>query len=488
MQNLKHLAYDQLDGGRLRDHQAEGVAIMATTPKTVCADPVGAGKTVQAAGLIAYLKETGAIGPARPVLWLTQGDQLAHQTARELERFLPDLTIQNLAGHPAMSSSAKDDRRRQALAESADVKIMTYSGWNVRGHLWDWPLQTVILDEVSALKGGLKTYKAALTATANAERVHAFTATLYENHPLEVWHVYSLLHLPHLPAKPDFEAEYVAWRKFENGDSQPYAWRNEKVAGQFRDLTAAHFFRRDEALADLRRPECGRHQVWVPLSPHQQGAMSWAAGHLKGLRLANFQKEVVIGARSGPSTRATEASLLIGGLLEVDPTAKVLVIGEYVCELETVARELDRLNIAYVELRGGTKQRIRPTVVEDFRSDPNISVLVGSTVVERGLNLQFCSHLVSVGVSHNPADLDQGVGRIVRRGSPFPQVDHWVVLNDHEYERKAVERLARKEAQAALLRDERPEGQGQARLRGGAGRAAVRGRNFGGPPAYARTT
>ena len=43
---LMHFAYDELDGGCLRQHQAEGVALTATTPKTVCADPVGAGKTV----------------------------------------------------------------------------------------------------------------------------------------------------------------------------------------------------------------------------------------------------------------------------------------------------------------------------------------------------------------------------------------------------------------------------------------------------------
>jgi superfamily II DNA/RNA helicase len=93
-----------------------------------------------------------------------------------------------------------------------------------------------------------------------------------------------------------------------------------------------------------------------------------------------------------------------------------------------------------------------PGLIEEFRNDPNISVLLGSKVVERGLNLQFCAHLVSVGLPDNPARLVQGIGRVVRHGSPFTQVDHWVVLNDHQYDRKAVDRLARKEAQAALLR------------------------------------
>jgi len=82
VQSLKHLAYDQLDGGELKPHQAEGVALMATTAKSVCADPVGSGKTVQAAGLTAHVIEAGQVDPTRPVLWLTTDTQLAHQPPR----------------------------------------------------------------------------------------------------------------------------------------------------------------------------------------------------------------------------------------------------------------------------------------------------------------------------------------------------------------------------------------------------------------------
>ncbi len=51
-----------------------------------------------------------------------------------------------------------------------------------------------------------------LQATSAAERVHAFTATVYENNPVEVWHVYALLGLPTLPDRDAFDREYVDWR------------------------------------------------------------------------------------------------------------------------------------------------------------------------------------------------------------------------------------------------------------------------------------
>jgi superfamily II DNA or RNA helicase len=450
VQNLPYLAYDQLDGGRLREHQAEGVALMAATPKTVCADPVGAGKTVQAAGLIAYRLSAEGGGCGRPMVWLTQGDQLAHQTTGELTRFLPGLNIQNLAGHRDLASSTKEDRQRQALAQPADVKVMTYSQWNVRAHLWDGPSPDFILDEASALKGGGKQY-AVLAATATAERVHAFTATLYENDPMEVWRVYSLLHLPHLPDQSHFGGRYVDWRVFDT-NTQPYAWSSVEAAHRFRELTADHYFRREHALADLDRPDYVRHDVWTQLSPPQRSAMRWATDRLEGLQRRQFHKAVITGKRSGPSTRALKASQLLQAMVVEDPTAKVLVIAESLDELDTVAQQLKAMGIGFVKLRGETDKAARPGLIEDFRTDPDVSILLGSKVVERGLNLQFCRHLVSIGLPDNPARLDQGAGRIVRHGSPFAHVDHWVVLNDHEYDRKAVDRLARKEAQAALLR------------------------------------
>src|SRR4051794_37524962 len=173
---LKHFDYSELDGGRFRPHQAEGIALMAAMPRTLCADPVGAGKTVQAAGLIAYLVEVDAVDLDRPVLWLTEGSALAEQTARELSRFLPELTIRNLAAHPDLASRSREDKRRRAISEPAHVKVMTFSQWKVRGHLWAEPLPAVILDEASALRGGGKLHEAVLATTTMADRVHAFTA------------------------------------------------------------------------------------------------------------------------------------------------------------------------------------------------------------------------------------------------------------------------------------------------------------------------
>ncbi|MGY1685695.1 helicase-related protein [Geodermatophilus sp. SYSU D00867] len=446
---LRYFNYSELDGGEFRPHQAEGIEFMVMTRKTMCGDPVGAGKTVQAAGLIAHLVEDGVVTTSLPVLWLTEGNALAEQTARELSRFLPDLLVCNLAGDPALASRS-ESRRRAAISQPAHIKIMTFPQWQTRGHLWSEPTAVVILDEVSAIKGGGSRHAAVLATTETADRVHAFTATVYENDPVEVWTMYRLLGLPALPARHAFDLEFVEWRQYDDRRTA-HAWSSRAAARRFRKLIADHYLCRDRCVDDFRRPEYIRHDIWVPLRADQDRAMA-SADRLAPLRRLQRQEQVITGKRLGASSRALEAAQLVAGLVAQDPTTKVLVVAESLDELDAIANQFMGLGIGHANLRGDTAKDSRPRIVEDFKADPTVGVLLGSRVVERGLNLQFCRHLVSVGLPDNPARLDQAVGRVIRYGSPFPRVDHWLVLNDHECDRKAISRLTRKEAQAALLR------------------------------------
>jgi superfamily II DNA or RNA helicase len=449
VQNLKYIAYDQLDGGRLRDHQAEGVATMVATPKTLCADPVGAGKTVQAAGLIAHLAERGEVNMNRPALVLTMGSQLARQTAVELIRFLPNLTVLGLAGDSGLAS-VRHRRRRESLNRPAHVRVMTYSQWRTRGHLWEGlEPSLLILDEVSALKGGGADYEAVLRVATPARRVHMFSATPYENDPLEMWTIYSLLDLGHMPERAEFEVDYVAW-KGSGERRRPMGWKCDVAAAHFAYLTERHYFRREWAVEYLDRPGYKKWDWRTPLTPEHARLMAVADG-LHGLRRHQRQKEIVTGMVGGPSARALAAADLIGQVVTRDPVGKVLVITESLTELDAINAGLSARGIGWAEVRGETKQHDRADVVEAFRSDLTCRVLLGSKVLERGLNLQFCRYLITVGIPDNPARVQQQIGRIVRHGSPYEAVVHYVVIADCAYDREAVERVLRKEKHADMV-------------------------------------
>jgi hypothetical protein len=277
-----------------------------------------------------------------------------------------------------------------------------------------------------------------------------FSATPYENDPTEMWRIYALLNLSHLPGQEEFGRRYVEWRAVDRGQPRPVGWLTPQVAEEFRRLTAAHYLRREWALEDLVLPKYQRWDWWVPLSSAQQGPME-AANRLTGLQRHQQQKAVVTGAVGVPSARGVEAARLVGQLLERDRDAKVLVIVESMTELETVAAGLTDRGIGWAEVRGQTKQSDRVGVVEWFRDDPGCRVLIGSKVLERGLNLQFCRYLVTVGLPDNPGRVEQQVGRIVRHGSPFPEVTHYVVLADCDFDRATARRVLRKERNAALV-------------------------------------
>ncbi|WP_425460868.1 C-terminal helicase domain-containing protein [Lapillicoccus jejuensis] len=93
----------------------------------------------------------------------------------------------------------------------------------------------------------------------------------------------------------------------------------------------------------------------------------------------------------------------------------------------------------------------RDDAVERFRDDPNLPLLLGSRVLEYGLNLQFANTLISVGVSYNPARERQREGRLRRIGSPHRTIRHWVVLPDTPQTRSQLETLDRKGTDAAYV-------------------------------------
>jgi hypothetical protein len=78
-------------------------------------------------------------------------------------------------------------------------------------------------------------------------------------------------------------------------------------------------------------------------------------------------------------------------------------------------------------------------------------VLLGSRVLERGLNLQHCRLLISLDPSWNPARERQREGRIRRIGSQHPTYEHIVLLPDTALTGIKMSKLARKANTAAAV-------------------------------------
>ena len=444
---LQHLAYSELTGGRLLDHQASGIAFMVREPRTLCADPTGAGKTIQAAGKLAHSAAQREITTKTPAVVLTAGRQLADQTARELARFLPDLIVTGPSDRTGIRSS-KRALQRAAVNLTGHIHVFDYDQWHSRGRLFEWPVPVVVLDEVGALKGGKAHYESVLVITQKAKRVHAFSATPYENNPDDLWHVYSLLNLPTWPALVDFRRAFVRMTG-PRGRQTGTEWISESAAQYVWDYWACwHTFRRMWATEALAVPRLvSIPDWWVTLHPDQLEPMR-AADRVIGLPRRHRQRDVLY---SAPAVRALGAAGIVGKLHGRDTSTKFLVIGYSLTELDQLADELDRRGIRYLQLQGKTKKADRADLVHQFRTDPMLTVLLATEVAERGLNLQFCRVLISLGLPDNPARLAQQRGRIVRHGSPHAEVEHYVVLAECEHDKAAANRIMAKQEQADLF-------------------------------------
>jgi superfamily II DNA or RNA helicase len=98
--------------------------------------------------------------------------------------------------------------------------------------------------------------------------------------------------------------------------------------------------------------------------------------------------------------------------------------------LDATEKQLSDEGIGWVRIDGSTPLDDRPHITAQFRDDPSVQVLLGSSVLDYGHNLQFCNWILSVDTTWNPAREQQREMRVRRLGSPHLTYTHTVLLPD----------------------------------------------------------
>jgi hypothetical protein len=84
--------------------------------------------------------------------------------------------------------------------------------------------------------------------------------------------------------------------------------------------------------------------------------------------------------------------------------------------LELAAARLDHLGLGYAMLHGSIPTEKRPALLDRFRDDPEVRVLLSTDAGGVGLNLQVATYVVHLDLPWNPARLDQRTARAHRLG------------------------------------------------------------------------
>ena len=99
----------------------------------------------------------------------------------------------------------------------------------------------------------------------------------------------------------------------------------------------------------------------------------------------------------------------------VNEGRKIVVIAQFVAELDAIRDMLIKKKLGYVEIRGGVNNRAE--LIKQFQTDPDCMVFVGQiSAAGLGVTLTAASTMVFYSMNYNMSDFDQCKARIHRIG------------------------------------------------------------------------
>lgn len=448
--------YDYLNGV-LKPHQETAVKWLRSHPRALLADACGLGKTVEAIGLICSLLASQEIELERDyVVWLTSAN-LLDQTRSELNQFAPILNVL-ASDDPLFKESLTPKARTQynfLFGTHPDVVLLSHEtaaqlGTNLWARFGEPAL--MVIDEASALKNqdGVK-HKAVRDMTTNVPRILAMTATPHENDATETYALLRLLQLPDLWPREEFERRFITWSDGYKAGGYPVAPRPNGLVlsalPELRTYLHRHMLRRTPESIGLTLPQQIAPTIrWIPLSQPQRRAYELAA---------KIRGAVGHSKRTQVSRLKDNSSGLVDSFMRSLDTEfaheKVIVGCESLSVVNDLRERLSERGIGHRTVEGSIKPAARAKAVEDFRTNPDVRVLVASRVLELGWNLQCARVLVSLDSSDNPQRETQREGRIRRIGSPHQTYVHLTLMPDTPTARKKMASLGTKRRNADLL-------------------------------------
>ncbi len=136
---------------------------------------------------------------------------------------------------------------------------------------------------------------------------------------------------------------------------------------------------------------------------------------------------------------------------------KVIVFAWYLPTVADVDKMLTEAGIGHVVITSEVKAD-KDALKYRFETEPDCRVLVGTTAIELGLNLQIGSYIVALDQFYNPTRTEQLIGRIRRIGSQYNRVVYvQLLVSDDTIENRIPLILEQKAALASHMFGEQSE-------------------------------
>jgi superfamily II DNA or RNA helicase len=445
---------------KLREYQKSGYAwlwqLHLNRMTGILADDMGLGKTVQALALLTKAKEEE--GPA-PSLIVCPTSVLS-VWRQEVEKWAPSLSV--LIWH------GTDRTENQRLLKRTDVIVTSYA--ILRRDIEDLAkirFRYVVLDEAQYIKNWTTT-TAKSAKQLKADHKLALSGTPVENHLFDLWAVFDFLAPGFLGKLSEFQKNYV--KPIEDGDQKrvedlrvrvrPFVMRRKKedVAKELPPKTEqtiyCHFGKSQLGLYNrilkAAKAEITGRIAEVGVEKSQMTILA-ALTRLRQVCCDPQLLGLPEGTPVPPSTKLDSFKELITEA--VGSGRKTLVFSQFVEMQKILGAALDELQIPYLWLHGGTKNREEMVAQFQQKGGPPV-FLISLKAGGSGLTLTEADTVIHYDPWWNPAVEDQATDRAHRIGQDKPVMVYRLVCED-TVEQKMVElgRRKREVAESALGRD-----------------------------------
>ncbi len=445
---------------KLREYQRSGYAWLWQLHESrmtgILADDMGLGKTVQALALLTKAKEEEGNAPSLIVC----PTSVLSVWKQEVAKWAPSLSV--LLWH----GTDRGENRR--LLKRTDVVVTSYAILRRDiDELSKIRFRYVILDEAQYIKNWTTTTAKSAKAL-KADHKLALTGTPVENHLLDLWAVFDFLAPGFLGKLSDFQKNYV--KPIEDNDQKrledlrvrirPFIMRRKKedVASELPPKTEQTLF------CHFGKSQLGLYNRIL------KAAKAEITGRIEEMGIDKSQMTILaaltrlrqvccdpqlLGLPEGtpvpPSCKLEAFKELISDA--VGSGRKTLVFSQFVEMQKILGGALDELEIPYLWLHGGTKNREEMVAQFQQPSGPPV-FLISLKAGGSGLTLTEADTVIHYDPWWNPAVEDQATDRAHRIGQDKPVNVYRLVVED-TVEQKMVElgRRKREIAESALGRD-----------------------------------